>query len=227
MAITPAAATPAATDAGTLGKARLASSFDTFMKLLTTQLKNQDPLSPLDSNQFTQQLVQMTGVEQQLYSNDLLKQLVSNTGSGVSQAVTVIGKDVRANVAEGGLSAGKANWNYNLDRAAADVKIEILDSSGKIVHAESASDNKAGDHSVTWDGRDLQGVQRPDGGTYTMRVTAKDSTSTAVPATVFVKGVVTGVEQSGGKTLLSVGGAKIPWTSVTSVTEHVVAAKAA
>ena len=74
---TAATTTPvaAATDTGTIGKARLASSFDTFLKLLTSQLKNQDPLSPLDSNQFTQQLVQMTGVEQQIFSNDLLKQL--------------------------------------------------------------------------------------------------------------------------------------------------------
>jgi flagellar basal-body rod modification protein FlgD len=227
MAITPAAASPAATDAGALGKARLASSFDTFMKLLTTQLKNQDPLSPLDSNQFTQQLVQMTGVEQQLYSNDLLKQLVSNTGSGVSQAVTVIGKEIRASVAESGLSGGKANWSYNLERAAADVKIEVLDANGKIVHAESGTDNKAGDHAITWNGRDLQGVQRPDGGTYTLRVTAKDSTSTGVPTTIFVKGIVTGVEQSGGKTLLSVGGAKIPWTAVTAVTAPPVATTSA
>lgn len=118
---TTAATTKTGTDSGALGKARLASSFDTFLKLLTSQLKNQDPLSPLDSNQFTQQLVQMTGVEQQIYSNDLLKQLVSNSGSTISQAVSVIGKDVQASVATSGLSGGKANWNYKLDRAAADV----------------------------------------------------------------------------------------------------------
>src|SRR6185436_12803276 len=89
-------ATGAATDSGALGRARLAENFDTFLSLLTTQLKNQDPLSPLDSNQFTQQLVQMTGVEQQLLTNDLLKKLVGNTGTGVSTAVSLIGKDVRA-----------------------------------------------------------------------------------------------------------------------------------
>ena len=72
---TPAPA-PAAADSTALGRARLADNFSTFLSLLTTQLKNQDPLSPLDSNQFTQQLVQMTGVEQQLNTNDLLKQLV-------------------------------------------------------------------------------------------------------------------------------------------------------
>ena len=84
------AATPK--DNTALGRADLASNFNTFLSLLTTQLKNQDPLSPLDSNQFTQQLVQMTGVEQQLNTNDLLKQLVSNTATGVSTAVSMIGR---------------------------------------------------------------------------------------------------------------------------------------
>ena len=79
-----------------LGRASLADNFNTFLSLLTTQLKNQDPPSPLDSNQFTQQLVQMTGVEQQLNANDLLKQLVANTASGISTAVSLIGKDVKA-----------------------------------------------------------------------------------------------------------------------------------
>src|SRR5206468_750039 len=73
---------------------RLADAQQTFLKLLTTQLKNQDPLSPLDSNQFTQQIVQMTGVEQQLYSNQLLQQLVNQGGMGLSSSVGLIGKTV-------------------------------------------------------------------------------------------------------------------------------------
>src|SRR4051812_43519004 len=85
-----AAATAPGGDTSTLGRARLAENFDTFLSLLTAQLKNQDPLSPLDSNQFTQQLTQMTGVEQQLLTNDLLKKLISNTGSGVATAVSLI-----------------------------------------------------------------------------------------------------------------------------------------
>ncbi|MEI6441223.1 MAG: flagellar hook assembly protein FlgD [Alphaproteobacteria bacterium] len=223
MTTTTATASAASTaqDTGALGKTRLASSFDTFLKLLTSQLKNQDPLSPLDSNQFTQQLVQMTGVEQQIFSNDLLKQLVSNSGSTVSQAVSVIGKDIQASVPTSGLSGGKANWNYKLDRAATDVKLEVLDSNGKIVHAEAATDNAAGDHTLTWNGKDLAGRQLPDGGAYTLRVTAADSSHTPVTSSVSIKGRVTAVEQSNGAILLSVGGAKIPFSSVTTVTEAV------
>src|SRR6185436_17602810 len=123
-------ATGSTTDTGALGRARLAENFDTFLSLLTTQLKNQDPLSPLDSNQFTQQLVQMTGVEQQLASNDLLKQLVSNTGSGISNAVSLIGKDVSAVTDDAQLGNGKADWTYKLKLDAADTKIEVLNAKG-------------------------------------------------------------------------------------------------
>ena len=93
--------TPAASSASTPSKtaqslADLSKNFDTFLSLLTTQLKNQDPLSPLDSNQFTQQLVQMSGVEQQIQANSLLQSIANNTGSGISTAVSLIGKNVKA-----------------------------------------------------------------------------------------------------------------------------------
>lgn len=76
------------------GLAALANNQQTFLSLLTTQLKNQDPLSPVDTNQFTQQITQMTGVEQQLLSNQLLQQLVSS--QGLPQAVGMIGKTITA-----------------------------------------------------------------------------------------------------------------------------------
>ena len=208
------------TDATQLGKNQLATSFNTFLTLLTTQMKNQDPLSPLDSNQFTQQLVQMTGVEQQLASNDLLKQLVSNTGSGLSQAVGVIGKNVTASSSDAQIAGGKANWNYNLAREATAVSIQVVDSKGTVVHAEAPSNNSAGDHAFTWNGKDLTGVQLGDGGPYTLKITAKDSAGKDVPSNVFLKGTVTGVEQdSTGKTLLTINGAKIPWSTVTAVSD--------
>ena len=75
--------------------ASLANNFNSFLTLLTTQLKNQDPTSPLDTNQFTQQITQMTGVEQQLLSNQLLQQLVSAQG-GVASAANLIGETVTA-----------------------------------------------------------------------------------------------------------------------------------
>jgi flagellar basal-body rod modification protein FlgD len=221
---TPATQAPAAasTDTTALGRARLADNFSTFLSLLTTQLKNQDPLSPLDSNQFTQQLVQMTGVEQQIASNDLLKKLVSNTGSGIQTAVSLIGKDVSAVTNDAQLSNGKADWLYKLKLDAADTKIEVLNAKGAVVHVEAATDNKAGDHAYTWNGKDMSGNKLPDG-PYTLRVTAKDSTGTAVTSTTYVQGRVTGVEQLDGSTYITVNGGKISWDTVTSVKDPVVA----
>ena len=213
---TPPTTTPAKQDTTALGKARLADNFSTFLSLLTTQLKNQDPLSPLDSNQFTQQLVQMTGVEQQLASNDLLKQLVANTGSGIASAVSLIGKDVSAVSNDAQLSNGRAAWVYKLKLDAADTKVEVLNSKGAIVHSEAATDHKAGDHPFSWNGKDMNGNTMP-AGVYTLRVTAKDSTGTAVTSTNYVQGRVTGVEQIDGATFITVNGGKLPWGTVTSV----------
>lgn len=201
------------------GTKRLAESFDTFLNLLTTQLKNQDPLSPLDSNQFTQQLVQMTGVEQQLYGNQLMEKLVANTGSGISTAVALIGKDVKAGTADNVIKDGKATWSYNLNRAADDLKLEVVDSKGRTVYSEAPADMKAGDHAFNWNGKDASGKQLDDGGPYTLKVTAKDSAGTAVISKVNIQGVVTGVEQVDGKTLITINGAKIPWETVTSINE--------
>jgi len=78
------------------GLASLAGNFQSFLSLLTTQLQNQDPLNPTDTNQFTQQITSMTGVEQQLVSNQLLQQLVAAQG-GVTSAANLIGDTITAN----------------------------------------------------------------------------------------------------------------------------------
>jgi flagellar basal-body rod modification protein FlgD len=203
-------------DSAALGRARLAENFDTFLSLLTTQLKNQDPLSPMDSNQFTQQIVQMTGVEQQLLTNDLLKKLVGNTGSGVSTAVALIGKEVRAEADVSRLSGGKAAWTYELDRDATDVKLEILDPKGRVMNAIAATDNKAGDHAFVWDGKSASGTPMAEG-IYSLRVTARDASGSTVTSKVFSDGLVTGVEQSDGATYVTINGAQVPWDKIVKI----------
>lgn len=219
MAIDPTAGAAATPKAADTGRTRMADSYESFMSLLTAQIKNQDPLSPMDSTQFTQQLVQMTGVEQQLLTNDLLEKLVSNTGSGIQTSVSLLGRDVRALNSAAKLTAGKAEWGYKLDRDALDVSVEIVDGSGKTVQVIKPTENKAGDHTITWDGKDRAGQQLPNGGTYTLRVTAKDSVGATVPVTNFVQGIVTGVEQVDGQTLITVNGVRVSWDKVTSIAE--------
>jgi flagellar basal-body rod modification protein FlgD len=206
----------AAVDTAAMGRARLAENFDTFLSLLTAQLRNQDPLAPMDSTQFTQQLVQMTGVEQQLLTNDLLKKLVSNTGSGVATAVSLIGKEVRADADVAALKGGKAEWTYTLDRAATDVKLEVLDEKGRVVSSVAPTDNKAGEHRFVWDGKSAAGTPMAEG-VYSLRVAAKDSAGSAVTSTVFADGLVTAVEQKNGLTLITINGAQVLWDRIVSI----------
>jgi flagellar basal-body rod modification protein FlgD len=217
-----AAVAPTSTDtAATSGsRTRLAENFDTFLTLLTTQLKNQDPLAPMDSNAFTQQMVQMTGVEQQLLTNDLLTKLVGNSSSGIATAVALIGKEVRAVSDDAALTADGAKWIYKLDSAADDLKVEVLDAKGNPVYvtAPAAADKTAGDHAFTWDGKDKNGHRLPNG-TYTLKVTAKDSLSKPIVATTYVQGVVSGVEQADGDTLLTINGGQVSWQTLTTITQ--------
>jgi flagellar basal-body rod modification protein FlgD len=216
---TPTTSSTSSTDVTSLGRTSLAQNFDMFLTLLTAQMKNQDPLSPLDNNQFTSQLVQMTGVEQQLATNDLLKTLVANTGASLTGAVDLIGKQVQAQSADAKLSSGSAQWTYSLDSDTNNLKVEVLDSSGKTVDvvAPTADQSSAGTHTFTWDGKNLAGVPQPDG-IYTLRLTTQDSSGNSVSAgTIYVNGVVSGVEQSNGQTMITINGAQIPLGQVTSV----------
>src|SRR5919112_345140 len=117
--ITSAAATPTATTAAaaakkTIDRTTMAQNFDAFLLLLTTQLKNQSPLDPLDTNQFTGQLVQFASVEQQLKSNDTLNALLtSSRASTASTAASFVGMTVTADGASAQLANGKAEWMIN------------------------------------------------------------------------------------------------------------------
>lgn len=200
------------------GRASLAQNYETFLKLLTAQLKNQDPTSPVNSNAFTAQLVQMSGVEQQLLTNDLLKSLVAQNQGGLSNGVSYIGKTVTAAWAATELKAGQAQWSYELARDASDVKLEIVDSSGKVVWTGAAPEKTTGIHDFQWDGKSTTGAQLPDGGVYTLRITAKNGDAT-VQSQVLTRGRTTGVEIYNGEAYLTIGGAIVPISNVISVEE--------
>ncbi|MCG9917185.1 MAG: flagellar hook assembly protein FlgD [Phenylobacterium sp.] len=212
-AINPSQTSPASS----VGGQRLAESFDTFLVLLTTQMKNQDPLSPMDSGDFTQQIVQMTGVEQQLLTNDLLKQLVGTSGNGVADAVSLIGKDVRAVSDKATLTDKAADWVFRLDREAQDVKVEVLDERGTIVHVQALQNLKGGEHDFGWNGRNVLGNQLPDGGVYSLRITATDSAGAKVGHTTFIEGLARAVEQVDGQTYVTIGGSRALWNTISNV----------
>ena len=148
---------------------QLSGNFDTFLTLLTTQLKDQDPTSPMDSSTFTQQLVEYSQVEQQINSNTNLQTLISQgqTNSG-AYATSYLGKTVTVTNGQGSLSGGNANWNYTLGAAAANTTLTVTDSTGKVVYT-GAGGTAAGNNSFSWNGEDNNGNQLADG-TYTLSV---------------------------------------------------------
>jgi len=195
---------------------QLAGNFDTFLKLLTTQLQNQDPLSPMDSNQFTQQLVAFSGVEQQINTNDNLQSLIAlSLSQQASSAVNYIGHSVVMTSGKGALENGHVDWTYNLSAPAAGTTLSVTDSTGKVVYTASGGTDQ-GNNDFAWDGTDQDGNQLPDG-QYTLSVKATAGDGSAIDATVASKAVVTAVDMSGTTPQLVLGAMEIPLSEVSMV----------
>lgn len=202
------------------GSTMLASNFETFLTLLTSQLKNQDPLSPVDSNQFTAQLTQMAGVEQQLLTNDLLKGLLAaQGGGGLAGAATYIGKEATAAWSATKFTDGEATWSYELAANAASARLEVLDGSGNVVWSGDAPDKTTGVHDFTWDGEATTGNDGQDGQVYSLRVVAKDAAGGSVGSQVLTRGRITGVEMYDGVPYLTVGNSILPLSTVIALEE--------
>ncbi len=198
--------------------ASLAADLDSFLLLLTTQLKNQDPLSPLEPTEFTGQLVAFAGVEQQISTNDHMeKMLTLQSASLAASIIGFVGTDVVAEVSQVPLQDGEANFTYTLSGNAKNVVISITDDKGKIMLTK-AGERTAGDHDFVWDGKDVNGQTVPDG-PYRVSVTPIGFEATPVSAQVKVRGHVSGVTMAGGNATLDVGGVSIPLDKVLTIKE--------
>ena len=181
----------------------IADNFQTFLTLLTTQLQNQNPLDPLDTNQFTQQLVQFAGVEQQLKSNDQLKSLIDIEKSAQStQALVYVGNTVAVDGSTAQFDTA-ATWNFKTEKDTT-ATITITSSTGQTAFTGTYP-LKQGDSSFVWDGKGNDGVQWP-AGTYTMSATGKDSSGNSVAISTEVQGIVDSVDLTASPPLLSIGG---------------------
>lgn len=197
-------------------RARLADDMDTFLTMLTTQLQNQDPLSPMDSTQFTSQLVQFAGVEQQINANQNLERLVAlQNVNRMSTALAYIGADVTAQTPYLPLQDGKAEFAYTLTKDAATLSVGIYNQAGKLVRSLDKPITGAGTHHVEWDGKDSAGNDLPDGA-YEVRVLGKDANGNSVSGTVTSAGRVTAVSSEGDDVLLSLGDVVIEMERVLS-----------
>jgi flagellar basal-body rod modification protein FlgD len=202
------AATAAATGS-TAGKATLGSNFNTFLTMLTTQLKHQDPLSPMDSTQFTNQLVQFSSVEQQINANSNLEKLIKlQQTAQTSQGISYLGQTVEVAGSDLPLQDGGASLSYTLPKEARDVKVVIKDSSGKQVNSITG-DTATGRHDISWDGKDASGTQLDDG-RYSFQVLATATDGTALTTTSTSFGRITKVtnDATNGGTLVMEAGTK-------------------
>jgi flagellar basal-body rod modification protein FlgD len=202
---TPSSSAASSTSSGVAADSQMiASNFTTFLQLLTTQLQNQNPLDPLDTNQFTQQLVEFAQVEQQMKSNSQLDTLISLQQSAQSTAaLNYVGSTVVVDGSNGVLNSGQATWNLNVSKPAA-ATITIQDSTGATVYTTTASLQPGGQPFV-WNGIGNDGVQRPDGN-YTITAVASDASQQNVPVSVELQGKVDSVDLTQNPPLLSIGG---------------------
>src|SRR5262245_18453244 len=157
----------------------IAGNFQTFLTLLTTQLQNQNPLDPLDTNQFTQQLVEFAGVEQQLKTNDSLQTLVTAQQTAqATQALEFVGKTAIVSGGTTALSSSKATWELNVPSTST-ISISIANSAGQTVYSGNFSAQAGNNQPFTWNGQGNDGTQWPDG-YYTLTATAPDGSGNTV-----------------------------------------------
>jgi flagellar basal-body rod modification protein FlgD len=213
---TAAAAAPASGVSGSIADRKLiADNLDTFLQLLTTQLRNQDPLEPLDTNEFTGQLVQFSQVEQAVKANDWLELLAASQTLSASQAaVGYIGKIVTADGATAPLGPAGASWSLDAGEDAR-ATYTIRDAGGAVV-ATASELIESGPSLFTWDGTMSTGRAAPPG-LYTLSVDARNGAGGSVRVGTEISGKVTGASFDGTEPLLDIGGIAVRLSAISKV----------
>ncbi|HQT75434.1 MAG: flagellar biosynthesis protein FlgD [Rhodospirillales bacterium 20-64-7] len=207
--------TSAISQVGTSALGSLSDNFSTFLNLLMTQLKNQDPTSPLDANQFTSELVQFSSVEQQINTNTDLAQLIQLTqASQVEQSSSMLGKPVTINSSQLSLQNGQAKVNFSTS-ASEPVTIAVYNASGVQVQSATVT-SSVGPNTWTWNGQSASGATLPDGA-YTVTATTASSTGTTTQVPFTITGTATAVTNNAGTVDLSMGSLSVPFSNVQSV----------
>ncbi len=202
----------------TLGQAAqsqdtIAGDFDAFLRLLTTQLQNQNPLDPLDTNQFTEQLVQFSSVEQSIQANKNLEQLVAlSLSTAFNNAVSYIGQTVGAAGSVTQLTDGEAVWNYDLAEDSPEATITVRNSAGQPVFSQTTQLD-GGKQVYTWDGIQDDGSTAPDG-EYSIDIVANDADGIRLAVSTEIEGQVSAVDLTGIEPLLTVNGTEIGLSAV-------------
>jgi flagellar basal-body rod modification protein FlgD len=223
---------------GVLSKAEqdrktIAQNFDAFLGLLTTQLKNQSPLDPLDANQFTQQLVQFSSVEQQLKTNDLLTAMAKNIGGAgggaggfnAANAASLIGTQVSVDGgtqqrSENGIGGYSAAYPVKIQSNYSNYEVSIKNSKGEEVYHSPWAPSGNGDQVFTWNGLRNNGTKVDPTDKYTITV-AGELTGTTQKSKMLTDrtGVVTAVDLSGVEPMVQFSGLSMPLSQIKKVSK--------
>lgn len=221
---TTAAGTATTSNTGTTSAAAAAQNqlgvdYNNFLKLLTTQIQNQDPLQPMDSTQFVSQLAQLSQVEQAVQTNSNLEKMNTQISS-VSGIVSLglVGRQVQVASDKLQLSGGSAQTAYRLSSTAASASATISDANGTVVRTVTGLSTTSGSQiPLSWDGRDNYGQTLPDG-TYHIAIKALDSAGQAVSYDTYPTTTVEKVNfSSNGDTLLLGNGDEVPASQLVSI----------
>lgn len=206
---------------GSAALAKTSADFNMFLKMLTTQMQNQDPLDPMDTSEYTNQLVQFSQVEQTIQQTGTLKDILSRlVTQDMAQASGFIGREGQFASATSGLSAATpASWGYAPARPVESLVATITNAAGAVVDTR-AIDAQGVAGRFAWDGK-LPGGARASDGAYTLTITAKDAAGNGVPVTVTSIGTVGEVVTKGGSVSLGVNGVQLPASTLLRVSQGI------
>lgn len=199
----------------------LVQNFDTFLQLLVAQIQNQDPTDPVETETFTQQLVQFSELEQSIQSNDNLETILSSIESqNAASVVSYIGSTVNAQGSTAVLANGEANFSVQAGAAVPEAQITIRDNLGAVVF-QSTQALQQGSNQIVFNGQEPNGRQFQDGGEFTISVVGNDADDNPVNISTSISGIVDGVDFSGAVPSLLIGTTNVPITAVNSVTRSI------
>lgn len=195
----------------------LFGDFSTFLTLLTTQLQNQDPSSPLDTNEMTQQLVQFASVEQQISMNQTLGSLVSlQQAAQLTAAAPLMGKTVEVTGDQFALQSGSATVRLPAAGSATAARVQVQDAtSGRTLYETQLTLGTQG-QDWAWNGQQTDGTQLPDGA-YKLTVSGLGANGEAVALSATTLATATGAERDGTDLLLNLGAVKVGFDQVRAV----------
>lgn len=215
MAITGVTVPTVSTASSTGDASKLTANYETFLTLLTTQLRNQSPLEPTDANQFTQQLVQFSSIEQQIKMNSNLEEMKGAMAiANATSLVNYVGAIVTADTAQSTLQGGGTKWSFSVPKPASGT-VTIKNASGEVVY-QKPQEFDAGAEEFQWDGRSANGLPLADG-TYTISFDLKDTDGNAVRPVTEITGKVDKLDFTSGQPYLTINGMSVSVWSVKSI----------